>query len=241
MAGGEALMNIITGKAAPAGRLPVTQYPASYVDQVPMTDMGLRPNATSGNPGRTYKWYNDAVLPFGHGLHYTNFSISIAEPSQTSYDISTLLSKCNNATYKYLDLCPFSTVNVTVTNTGTTTSDFVTLGFISGQFGPQPYPLKELVAYERLFNIPGGATATASLNLTLGSLARRDEDGNAMLYPGDYGLLVDVPTQAVMNFTLTGSPAVLDQWPQPNGRSGNPKAAATYQHGTPELVHPMAA
>lgn len=216
MAGGDALFNILTGKAAPAGRLPVTQYPADYVSQVEMTDMGLRPNATSGNPGRTYIWYNDPVLPFGYGLHYTNFSVSASAPSQASYDISSLISGCNNSTstYAYMDLCPFESFNVTVSNKGNVTSDFVALGFISGQHGPQPYPIKQLVAYERLFNVTGGSSATASLNLTLGSLARRDENGNLMLYPGDYGLLVDVPTQATLNFTLTGSQAVLDQWPQ---------------------------
>ncbi|KIV81736.1 hypothetical protein, variant [Exophiala sideris] len=214
MSGGDALVNILTGKAAPAGRLPVTQYPADYVTQVAMTDMSLRPNATSGNPGRTYMWYPDPVLPFGYGLHYTNFSLSAAQPSNTTFDISTLISSCNQATYAYMDLCPFKSFNVTVKNTGSVTSDFVTLGFISGQHGPQPYPIKQLVAYERLFNVTGGGSATASLNLTLGSLARRDENGNLVLYPGDYGLVVDVPTSATLNFTLTGSQAVLDQWPQ---------------------------
>ncbi len=214
MAGGDALMNVLTGKYAPAGRLPVTQYPADYVNEVDLTDMGLRPNASSGNPGRTYIWYNEAVVPFGYGLHYTNFSASASQPSQSSYDISSLVSSCNKTQYPYMDLCPFEAINVTVKNTGSVTSDFVTLGFISGQYGPQPYPIKQLVAYERLFNISAGGSATASLNLTLGSLGRRDEKGDLVLYPGDYGLLVDVPTQAMVNFTLTGTQAVLDQWPQ---------------------------
>ena len=52
--GGTALMNVLFGKTAPAGRLPVTQYPAAYVNEVLMMDMNLRPNASSGNPGRTY-------------------------------------------------------------------------------------------------------------------------------------------------------------------------------------------
>lgn len=225
MSGGDAIVNVLTGKAAPAGRLPVTQYPSEYVNQVDMTDMTLRPNASSGNPGRTYKWYNDAVVPFGYGLHYTNFSVSVAgsnaksnqtqsQPS-SSYDITSLVSGCDHSKYAYLDLCPFQTVNVTVTNTGKLASDFVTLGFIAGAHGPQPYPIKQLVAYERLFNVAGGASATAKLNLTLGSLARHDEQGNAVVYPGDYAVLIDVPTQAVLNFTLTGTQAVLDEWPQP--------------------------
>jgi len=215
MAGGDALINVITGKVAPAGRLPVTQYPAVYVDQVAMTDMSLRPNATTGKPGRTYKWYNGtAVVPFGFGLHYTNFSLSAAPPTNLSYDISSLVSGCDRVTYPYLDLCPFESFAVNVTNTGNVTSDFVTLGFIAGQVGPPPFPNMELVAYQRLFNVTAGSSQTATLNLTLTSLARHDADGNLILYPGDYGLLLDVPTQAVVNFTLTGAQALLDQWPQ---------------------------
>ena len=210
--GGTALMNVVFGKTAPAGRLPVTQYPAAYVNEVPMTDMNLRPNATSGNPGRTYKWFNNSILPFGYGLHYTNFTTSFANSSSTfSFDISALMSNCTS--YSYPDLCPFQTIPVTVQNTGSTTSDFVTLLFVAGEYGPTPYPIKQLVSYQRLSNITAGSSQTASLNLTLGSLARYDSNGNAMLYPGDYSLLVDVPTQATMTFTLTGSVATLDQWP----------------------------
>jgi len=47
--GGNAIMNILTGAEAPAGRLPVTQYPANFTKAVPMTDMNLKPG--SGNPG----------------------------------------------------------------------------------------------------------------------------------------------------------------------------------------------
>jgi len=47
--GGLAIANIISGVDAPAGRLPITQYPAEYTKAVPMTDMALRPG--NGNPG----------------------------------------------------------------------------------------------------------------------------------------------------------------------------------------------
>lgn len=209
--GGTALMNIVTGKVAPAGRLPVTQYPADYIHQVPMTDMNLRPNATSGNPGRTYKWFGDAVQPFGYGLHYTNFSVRLAHQPKASYDISTLISGCGE---KYKDLCPFATFDVEVKNTGSTTSDFVALGFIAGEYGPAPHPIKQLVGYQRVFNVTAGETKTASLNVTLGGLARYDDDGNAVLHPGSYSMLVDVPTALTVNFTLTGAEVVLDEWPQ---------------------------
>ena len=51
--GGDALVDVLFGRYSPAGRLPVTWYPADYVDQVPMTDQSMR--ASANNPGRTYK------------------------------------------------------------------------------------------------------------------------------------------------------------------------------------------
>ncbi|MCJ1311088.1 hypothetical protein MMC25_004758 [Agyrium rufum] len=217
--GGTALVDIVTGKQAPAGRLPVTQYPTNYVNEVPMTDMNLRPG--KNNPGRTYKWYNGtAVVPFGYGLHYTNFSTSITPPSKTSYDIQILVAGCSSAypstvTPNLLPSCPFANISVPVKNTGKVASDFVTLGFLTGTYGPKPYPNKQLVTYTRLHNIAGGASQTATLPLTLQSLSRVDVNGDTVLYPGDYEMLVDVPTQSTLKFTLTGKAATLDKWPQP--------------------------
>lgn len=142
--GGVALIDFLTGKKAPAGRLPTTQYPANYISQVPMTNMSLRPGLN--NPGRTYKWYTGKpTFGFGFGLHYTNFSASITPPDASSFDIISLVAGCNET---YMDRCGFRSVSVAVTNDGSTTaSDYVTLGFLTGSFGPLPYPKKSLVAY----------------------------------------------------------------------------------------------
>ncbi|TKA23286.1 hypothetical protein B0A50_07343 [Salinomyces thailandicus] len=218
--GGLALFDIVTGKVAPAGRLPVTQYPAAYISQIPMTDMTLRPNATTGSPGRTYQWYTgEPVFEFGSGLHYTNFSISFANDlphnhhsSSSCYNISDLTGDCNE---QYKDRCAFATIPLDVHNTGAVTSDYVALGFLTGCHGPQPYPRKRLRAYKRLHGIAPGSTQTAAVNLTLGSLARVDDYGNTVLYPGDYALMIDTQPLAMMNFSLTGEAVTLDYWPQP--------------------------
>ena len=221
--GGTAIMNIITGKTAPAGRLPITQYPSQYVHDVPMTDMAIRPD--ENNPGRTYKYYTGTpVYEFGYGMHYTNFTASIADGALAqSYDISMLMSGCqdmvSNGTIRYTDLCPFGPLAVNVTNTGGTTSDYSALAFLAGSFGPQPYPKKSLVAYTRLHTITAGSSQTASLNMTLGSLVRVDENGNKVLYPGDYSILIDTQPLASVNFTLTGDQMMVEQWPQPPERS----------------------
>jgi beta-D-xylosidase 4 len=211
--GGPAIFDILTGKAAPAGRLPQTQYPSSYIKEVSMTNMALRPGPNT--PGRTYKWYNGtAVFEFGHGMHYTNFSASVDSGLEEHYAILDLVSSCNQT---YLDRCPFASVGINVKNDGSTASDYVTLGYISGNHGPAPQPKKSLVAYQRLFDITGGSSGSAVLNLTLASLARVDELGNKVIYPGEYSLLIDNHPLASYNFTLTGEEAgvVLDEWPQP--------------------------
>ncbi|KAK3111106.1 hypothetical protein LTR53_013973 [Teratosphaeriaceae sp. CCFEE 6253] len=226
--GGVATFDILTGAVAPAGRLPVTMYPGDYVNEVPMTNMSLRPGP--GNPGRTYKWYDDAVLPFAYGLHYTDFDVSFTHaPSHphsgyqpghnwpalrggNHYSISHLLAGCTAA---HPDLCSFPSVPIAVKNAGKVSSDFAAVLFVQSTAGPTPYPLKSLASYTRLHDIAAGQTAHASLNITLGVLARRDEQGNQILYPGEYKLLLDVPTQATLTFHLTGDAAVLDQWPQP--------------------------
>ncbi|KAH7305955.1 glycoside hydrolase superfamily [Stachybotrys elegans] len=207
--GGPGIMQLITGAKSPAGRLPVTQYPASYVNDIPITEMSLRP--TSETPGRTYRWYADAVQPFGYGLHYTEFKPTFAEfPSSIS--IQELVAGCDNA---YPDTCAFPPLTVQVANDGSRTSDYVALVFLAGEYGPAPYPFKTLATYGRLRDIAAGEEATAELAWTFGDVARRDEDGNTVLYPGTYTVLLDEPTVATFEFELTGEAEILDHWPAP--------------------------
>ena len=180
--------------------------------------MNLRPN-DQGNPGRTYKWYNNATFDFGYGLHYTNFSTAVTNSvSSNTFDIQSLVSGCDHSTAFNLDQCVFapsgiSSIQVNVTNTGGQTSDFVALAFVAGQFGPAPYPLKSLVAYQRLSNVTAGSSQMADINITLGGLARYTETGDEVLFPGSYSILIDVPTQTSWNFTLTGEAFMIDKWP----------------------------
>lgn len=179
-----------------------------------MTNMALRPS--SSYPGRTYRWYDKAVFPFGHGLHYTNFSAVLGGTSfPSTLSITALLASCSETVY--LDRCPFPSLPVRVTNTGSDhTSDYVALSFLTGSYGPAPYPRKTLASYARLFNITAGQTQTAGLDWKLGELARVDGNGNRVLYPGTYTVLLDEPAIANLTFSLTGSETVLDKWPQPS-------------------------
>lgn len=221
--GGVALLDVITGRKSPAGRLPLTQYPADYIANVSMTDMSLRPDEASSFPGRTYRWYEgEATFEFGSGLHYTSFQASLGglPGNASSFDIASLTRNCSGVSY--LDQCAFASLDVTVRNTGSVTSDYVALLFLSGEFGPLPYPRKTLVAYERAHDIAGGEEAVVTLELDLASLSRVDESGNRVLSPGSYSLVLDLqPGLAEASFTLTGSETTLDEWPAaPTGRQG---------------------
>ncbi|KDR83517.1 hypothetical protein GALMADRAFT_649372 [Galerina marginata CBS 339.88] len=208
--GGTALAEIISGKAAPAGRLTTTQYPASFTSQVGMTDMTIRPS--SSNPGRTYKWFTGTpVFEFGHGLHFTTFALTWQHQLATVYQIPRVQTGKGN-----VDLNVFDTFNVVVKNTGKVTSDYVALLFLSGSGGPSPLPNKQLVSYTRLHQVKAGGQDVASLKVTLGSVARADARGNLWLYSGSYELTVDTGAQASLThrFILVGDAVQISKFPQ---------------------------
>jgi beta-glucosidase len=63
--GGLAIANVLTGKANPAGRLPLTFYRST--DDLPSFD-------DYAMTGRTYRYFEGTpVYPFGYGLSYTRF------------------------------------------------------------------------------------------------------------------------------------------------------------------------
>jgi beta-glucosidase len=73
--GGQAIADVLFDDYNPSGKLPVTFYKSS--DQLKdFEDYSLK--------GRTYRFMNDALFPFGYGLSYTSFKIGEAKLSKTS-------------------------------------------------------------------------------------------------------------------------------------------------------------
>ena len=68
-AGGTALAEILFGEVSPSGKLPVTFY--HNVDELPeFTDYSMK--------NRTYRYFeHDAWYPFGYGLSYTQFGLTV--------------------------------------------------------------------------------------------------------------------------------------------------------------------
>jgi beta-D-xylosidase 4 len=211
--GGRALLDIITGERAPAGRLVVTQYPAEYATQFPATDMNLRPHGN--NPGQTYMWYTGTpVYEFGHGLFYTTFSASLAgsDKNKSSYNIQDLLTQPHPG-FANVEQRPFLNFTVKITNTGKVASDYTAMLFANTTAGPAPYPNKWLVGFDRLADLKPHSSQTMTIPVTIDSVARTDEAGNRVLYPGKYELALNNERSVVLRFVLTGAEAVIFKWP----------------------------
>ena len=200
--GGEAIVRVLTGEHSPSARLPSTQYPADYINQVPMTDQSFRPHDSS--PGRTYRFYTgEAVYPFGYGLSYTTFDITIIDgPTTTTVDVTDLLAS------------PIAYA-VNITNTGTVTSDATVLAFYTPD-GPSPFvgvtpALSTLFDFAFVPMLAAGQTSTIWFQMTAKSLLTVDGRGHEWLLPGAWKVKIGDGGEAG-SLTVTGEPQLVRQW-----------------------------
>ena len=185
--GGLAISSVVFGQYNPGGRLPITFYPASYVDQVSMFDMNMRPSST--NPGRTYKFYTgQPVFEFGFGLSYTTFAYTWCNDSNSvSYSIQSLM-KTNSVRQNFL--MQFFRVNVT--NTGLMDGDDVVLAYIQPpqvlRDGQTP-PIKQLFGFERV-HLGVNETKQVFFPFNIETLFTIARDGSKWLHPGQYRIFI---------------------------------------------------
>ncbi|KAH6778202.1 Glycosyl hydrolase family protein [Perilla frutescens var. frutescens] len=98
-AGGVAVAETLFGDNNPGGKLPVTWYPKDF-NQVAMTDMRMRPDPSTGYPGRTYRFYTGPkVYEFGYGLSYTNYSYKFISLSRSNLFLnsSSHVERCGSS------------------------------------------------------------------------------------------------------------------------------------------------
>jgi beta-D-xylosidase 4 len=234
---GRAFAEVISGNYSPSGRLPITQYPADYVNQVSMKDMSLRPSDT--NPGRTYMWYTGTpVFPFAYGLSYSEFNYVWFNPQPTEssffksvdenvdeYDIDKLMTYAQVAKRpnKYFDVSSYQIGDyaVNVTNIGSVPSETSVLLFVdqSGSGGP---PVK-LIDYDRVGLLQVGETTTVIFGLTLSSFATVLPNGDRVIVPGDYKIHIghggrdESARKIVRTVRFVGTQQLIDEFPQPDG------------------------
>lgn len=160
--GGHAVADVLFGRVAPAGRLPVT-LPKALEDLPPFEDYNMA--------GRTYRYAEvEPQYPFGFGLGYSRFTYDrVDAPAAIGVN----------------DTLP---VQVTLTNVGPMDSDEVVQVYLS-PVNPAPGdPLYTLAGFRRVF-VPAGATQTVSFTLGADELATVDESGAVAVRPGAWRLI----------------------------------------------------
>ena len=82
--GSEGLADVLFGLYNPTGKLAATMYPPDYVNQIPLTEMGL-----TVPPGRTHMFYTGTPeFTFGSGLSYTKWGMEWGEDVSEAKDDS---------------------------------------------------------------------------------------------------------------------------------------------------------
>lgn len=135
--GGEAVARVLFGEYNPAGKLPITFYKNS--EQLPdFKDYSMK--------GRTYRYMNNALFPFGYGLSYTSFRMGDATLS------NSILKKGEKITLK-----------VPVSNVGKKDGTEVVQVYVKDPADTEG-PLKSLKAFERV-EVKAGKTVEAVITL----------------------------------------------------------------------------
>ena len=151
--GGTAVADVLFGDVNPGGKLPITFYKSS--DQLPdYEDYSMR--------GRTYRYFNNALFPFGYGLSYTTFSVG--EGTYQNYKLT-----------------------VPVTNTGKRDGDEIVQVYLRNPADING-PSKSLRAFKRV-SVKAGQTVNVILELTPQSFEFWDAETNTMrVKSGSYEL-----------------------------------------------------
>ena len=177
--GAPALVDTLFGASSPAGRLSQTIYAASFIDEVSMEDMSMRPGPSSfppgTTPGRTHRFYTGTPRhAFGEGLSYTTWAVAVDGPARVSLAPAAALVRARAALGARFaprgeDAAAY---RVNVTNTGSRDSDYVVLGFLEPPgAGANGVPLQELFGFERVF-VPAGQTVSVWLGVGARDLTR---------------------------------------------------------------------
>ena len=182
---GESIADVLTGRADPSGRLPLTFYAGD--DQLPpFTDYSMA--------NRTDRYFQGQPLyPFGYGLSYTTFRYSDLRLSSPSVEAGQPLA-----------------ASVTVTNTGDRAGDDVAELYLIPPTG-QGYPQRSLAGFARVHLDPH-SSATVHFDLTPRDLSEVDASGQRAVRAGDYTLFVGGSSPGAhsslpgvpANFTITG-------------------------------------
>ena len=148
--GGKAMAELLLGKKSPSGKLPVTFYHNSQLDEMPaFTDYSMQ--------GRTYRYFpGEPLYPFGYGLTYGDVAVTAAQAERAG-DVIRVRATARNAS----DVPTDEVVQVYCQNEGSK----------NAPCNPR------LVGFKRI-HCPANATVDAEIAVSARALMVVDEDGN---------------------------------------------------------------
>lgn len=187
MEGGNALVDVLSGKVNPSGKMPFTT-PVS-LDQSPAHALG-------NFPGRDlkvnyeedilvgYRWFDTkglpVVYPFGYGLSYTTFNYSNLNTDKKTYDQADTIQ----ATF-------------TLTNTGDREGAEVAQLYVSDPVCSVMRPVKELKGFKKVF-LKSGESRRITLDIPVSSLAFYSEaQSQFVVEPGEFILQLGASTSDI--------------------------------------------
>lgn len=160
--GGKAIAELLLGKMSPSGKLPVTFYHNSQLDEMPdFTDYNMR--------GRTYRFFpGEPLYPFGYGLTYGDVHVTQATATREDDVIH---------------------VNAEVVNTGSVDTQDVVQVYCQNEDSVHAPLNPRLVAFQRV-DCPAGQTAYVTMDVPAAALkvvndeGERIEDGVPVFHVG---------------------------------------------------------
>lgn len=173
---GNALVDILTGKVNPGGKLPVT-FPRS-LGQVPLYYNALNTGRPQERQGQMWtSGYLDSpttpAYPFGFGMSYTTFAYDAPKVNKSKIKAGETLE-----------------VSVTVTNTGKVAGSETVQCYIRDLVADIARPVKELKGFEKI-NLTPGEKRTVVFKLTEndlaywnGDLTRKADSGKFKVFTG---------------------------------------------------------
>ena len=152
--GGQAIADVLFGTFNPGGRLPVSV--PRHVGQLPVY-YNYKPSAHAAK-------YVDAestpAFPFGYGLSYSTFKV---------WEFSASMKKAGSATASSINSSYFGagdiiTFSVDIFNEGPISGSYVAQVYLLGRVSAIVQPVKQLVAFTRVY-LDSGSKTTATMEL----------------------------------------------------------------------------
>lgn len=178
MEAGNAFADILTGDVNPSGKMPIT-LPVHLEDTAPIAldDYNAKESLYTEGVFIGYRWFEQQnikpIFAFGHGLSYTNFTLTDINLSASNITADEGIS-----------------VTVKVTNTGKVAGAEVVQLYLHDKEASVARPIKELKGFAKVY-LAAGESKTVSISLNKRDLSYWDVNSNDWLAEaGEFEILL---------------------------------------------------